>query len=83
MPGVIALLYLFPALGLIFLLLLRRYPGERTLLRLGRSARPERSTAAPVPATRRATYRLLPRGGLLIASSLAVRPPPVPRLSIA
>jgi len=70
------LLYLLPALALAASLILRRYPGERRLLALiaGRSKprrRPEaRTTAGARPRA------LVPRGGLLIACSLAVRPPP-------
>jgi hypothetical protein len=70
------LLYLLPALALAALLILCRYPGERRLLALiaGRSRpgrRPRGRTTSP--ARPRA---LVPRGGLLIACSLAVRPPP-------
>ncbi|HVC84238.1 MAG TPA: hypothetical protein VNC12_03205 [Solirubrobacteraceae bacterium] len=72
------LLYLLPALALAAPLILRRYPGERRLLALiaGRS-RPRRGLGARAPSSaRRGT--LVPRGGLLIACSLAVRPPPRP-----
>jgi len=71
-----ALLCLLPALALALPLLARRYPGERVLLALRRSEpaqwpRP-RSSA---PARARVVSRIV-RGGRLIGSSLAVRPPP-------
>jgi hypothetical protein len=70
------LLYLLPALALAGPLLLRRYPGERRLLALiaGRS-KPRRRPGARTTSTAR-PRALVPRGGLLIACSLAVRPPP-------
>jgi hypothetical protein len=74
--GATMLLYLLPALALAVPLLLRRYPGERRLLALiaGRSE-PRRRAGARTTATAR-PRALVPRGGLLIACSLAVRPPP-------
>jgi hypothetical protein len=75
------LLYLLPALALALVLLVRRYPGEGALLAL-RRRRPRvrwprpRSSSAPL---RRRAVLATARGGLLIARSLAVRPPPVPR----
>jgi hypothetical protein len=69
-------LSLLPLLGLgVLLLTTRRYPGERLLAALqarrsGRVRTTRRLTAPRVGAAR------TPRGGLLIASSLAVRPPP-------
>jgi hypothetical protein len=72
-----ALLYLLPPLLLIAALLLRRYPGERQLIALARARRkPRRRCIAPAWSQSRPSA-LLPRGGKLIASSLAVRPPPV------
>lgn len=70
------LLYLLPALALAASLILRRYPGERRLLALiaGR-AKPRRRLGARATATARRRV-LVPRGGLLIACFLAVRPPP-------
>ena len=70
------LLHLLPALALAAPLILRRYPGERRLLALiaGRS-KPRRRASSRVTATAR-PRALVPRGGLLIACSLAVRPPP-------
>jgi len=73
---IFGLLCLLPALLLAAPLLLRRYPGERLLVRLGgrpRRRRPRPSAAPhvrPTPATR------VPRGGLLMGFALAVRPPP-------
>jgi hypothetical protein len=74
-----ALLCLLPALALAMPLLARRYPGERVLLALGREAQPARwprpRSCAPARARARAVSRIV-RGGRLIGSSLAVRPPP-------
>ena len=71
------LLHLLPALALAAPLILRRYPGERRLLALiaGRS-KPRLRASATATATAR-PRALVPRGGLLIACSLAVRPPPL------
>ena len=72
----IALLYLVPALLLVTLLVLRRYPGERRLV-AAVEARRARRAAHTIPAPPRVLRRArVPRGGLLIASALAVRPPP-------
>ena len=69
---------LLPALALALLLALRRYPGERTLLALAPPA--SRGLLAERSALERARCRLrgpaVPRGGLLLACSLANRPPP-------
>jgi hypothetical protein len=78
-----ALAYLIPAVALFAVLALRRYPGERVLLaviekRRGRRSREQMCSAVTVCPRPRA---LLPRGGRLLACSLAVRPPPVPRLA--
>jgi hypothetical protein len=77
-PGMLeALTYLLPALMLVLVLLARRYPGERTLLGLISRRRPgPRRDRARVLAPRTRPRAILPRGGQLIASSLAVRPPP-------
>jgi len=74
------LLHLAPALVLAVALLARRYPGERLIVRLAGSGARHRRRArvgALKPRTSR-TYAaaLVPRGGLLLARSLAVRPPP-------
>jgi len=66
-----------PALVLALPLLAGRYVGEEQLARLAAAfvAPPRRAAATRVPAAARAP-RSLPRGGRLIACSLAVRPPP-------
>jgi hypothetical protein len=71
-------LYLVPLLVLLVPLAAGRFPGERTLLRIGRGRRARRGAPRPVDdaRARRAPSRLLPRGGGLIATALAVRPPP-------
>lgn len=74
-PG--ALAFLLPALLLALPLLVRRYPGERALvarlsqLRQPRRVRPHSASLAPRP-----LRALMPRGGLLLACAMAVRPPP-------
>jgi hypothetical protein len=64
-----------PALALLVLLAVRRYPGELALASLSvtRASRTRR-----IPKIRRppSVVLVVPRGGLLLASSLAVRPPP-------
>jgi hypothetical protein len=71
------LLFLAPCLLVLAPLLAGRYVGERSLLRLARGVRrrPRREAVAR-PARRGPATRVLPRGGCLIGSSLAVRPPP-------
>ncbi len=73
------ILCLLPALALAVALLARRYPGERTLARLGAPRRRARwaRPRASVPRAAR-TFAVATHGGLLIARSLAVRPPPAP-----
>jgi hypothetical protein len=71
-----AMSYLLPALLLLAALAARRYPGEQALLAvMGRARRRHQRAraAARSPSRPRA---MLPRGGALIATSLAVRPPP-------
>jgi hypothetical protein len=66
-----------PALLLSLPLLAGRYLGEEQLARLAAgfvSARRRRSAVSTMCV--RAARRTLPRGGRLIAASLAVRPPP-------
>jgi hypothetical protein len=70
-------LCLLPALALATPLMLRRYPGERLIVVLSRSdrqrwARPRSSRSHP----QRRGEAVVARGGLLLARSLAVRPPP-------
>lgn len=68
-------LFLAPALLLALPLLRGRYPGAERLAKLIHRRTALRAPRA-LPSTRRpATVR--PRGGELIARSLAVRPPPI------
>jgi hypothetical protein len=69
-------LCLVPALAFAVPLLMRRYPGERMIAALSQSR--QRHWAHPrssAPRTR-PVVRVVARGGLLLARSLAVRPPP-------
>jgi len=77
-------LCVLPALALALVLALRRYPGERTLLALSRWHRPgpRRKLAPALRRPRRWLGPTFPRGGLLLACSLADRPPP-PALLVA
>lgn len=71
-----ALGYLAPALLLLALLALGRYPGERAYARrLGRRSR-ARSRRAPRARRWRGALPALPRGGALVAAGLAGRAPP-------
>ncbi len=74
------MLYLLPALLLLSVLLVRRYPGERLLCALaGRRARRARARIA------RPLQRIelpVPHGGRLLAVSLAGRAPPPPRAAL-
>jgi hypothetical protein len=56
-------------------LLMRRYPGERLLLAFARARSGRRRRLAAV-AVSHGRVAALPRGGLLMAFALAVRPPP-------
>jgi hypothetical protein len=72
-------LLVLPVLFVALPLLAGRYVGEEHLARLAaafvtRRRRPVTTLAPTVPRS----PRVLPRGGRLIASSLAERPPPVP-----
>ncbi|MHB8233695.1 MAG: hypothetical protein ACYDHT_03490 [Solirubrobacteraceae bacterium] len=73
-----ALLFVLPALLLVGLLLGRRYPGKRLLVALrerhAQTARWPRARSAR--STRARALTTVAHGGLLIARSLAVRPPP-------
>lgn len=74
-PSVLGLL---PVLALALVLALRRYPGEGALLALARRRRHEAARGIS-PTLRRVrcwTGPAVPRGGLLLACSLANRPPP-------
>lgn len=73
-PSVLCVL---PALALALLLALRRYPGERTLVALRRAREGLPRWASPtLTGPRLWCGRAVPRGGLLLACSLANRPPP-------
>jgi hypothetical protein len=83
-PGLDAgVLFLSPAIVLLASLLTGRYVGEERLQRLAAAFRPRRrrrARAVPtLPLPRR--MALMPRGGSLVATSLAVRPPP-PQLAV-
>ena len=73
-----ALAYAGPILLLLVPLLAGRYVGEERIARLARAVRIRRRRPAPSAAPA-AAHRVpvLPRGGRLIAASLAVRPPPL------
>ena len=76
------LLCLLPAIVLGAPLIARRYPGEQLLLVLGAAPHePHPQPSRSVPSGLRHLARV-PRGGLLIASSLAVRPPPALPLAV-
>ena len=74
--GCAGLAHLLPFVLIIVPLLAGRYPGEQRLARLTATMRawPRRRADRAFASRRRA--RTVPRGGCLIASFLAVRPPP-------
>jgi hypothetical protein len=70
-----------PLLFLLVALLLGRYPGHAAIVRLSEriAAGSRRRTSATLrPPAHRAPRSFAPGGGLLIALSLAQRPPPLP-----
>lgn len=70
-----------PLLFLLVALLLGRYPGHRAIVRLSErlAARSRRLTSPRLrPRAPRPPRSFAPGGGLLIALSLAQRPPPLP-----
>ena len=73
------LVMLVPAFAFAVPLLAGRYIGERTIerVRAARASAPMRRprAGAAIP-HRRPSLALVPRGGLLLAASLATRPPP-------
>jgi hypothetical protein len=74
-----ALAYLLPPLLLVAALVLRRYPGERALVSLmARAGRRGRGPAPRIALPSSPAPIVPPRGGRLLAFSLAVRPPPGP-----
>ena len=74
------LLHLLPLLALLVPLLFGRYVGEEKVSRLRARLAP---ASSPRPVRRASSRRrvapraLMPRGGRLLGSALAVRPPPV------
>ncbi|HEX5853738.1 MAG TPA: hypothetical protein VFY36_11670 [Solirubrobacteraceae bacterium] len=72
----VGLLFLTPALVLALPLLAGRYIGAERLSRIARARSPRTRRAAGAGLTPRAFKLVPPRGGMLIAASLAVRPPP-------
>jgi hypothetical protein len=84
LPGLeTGVLFLSPAIVLLASLLTGRYIGEERLARLAAAfVAPRRRPARTLRARARRCPRSLPRGGRLIAASLAVRPPPArPRIT--
>jgi hypothetical protein len=78
LPGVAeAISFLLPGLLLLAALVGRQYPGERTLLAIIHKARRRARSAVSATVGRSRPRALLPRGGDLLATSLAVRPPPL------
>ncbi len=74
--GGVALLHFLPVLLLGCALLARRYPGESALLRWAREPATRRPRARSFASPRPRPAAHVPRGGLLMAFALAVRPPP-------
>jgi hypothetical protein len=71
-----------PVLLVLLPLLAGRYIGEERLARIAAAFVSSRRRRAPLlAATARRVSPTLPRGGRLIAASLAVRPPPALRLT--
>ncbi|HEU4973674.1 MAG TPA: hypothetical protein VFT50_01190 [Baekduia sp.] len=70
------LLYLAPALVLALPLVLGRYLGEDQLADLARRPLPAPRRRAAASAAPRSHVRVMERGGRLVASALAKRPPP-------
>jgi hypothetical protein len=81
LPGLTdTLAYLAPALLLLLVLATRRYPGERALMALMKGRGGARRHGHAEDHAQLARPRaVVPRGGSLIATSLAVRPPPARR----
>ena len=71
-----SVLCMVPVLALSLLLSLRRYPGEKVLVRLRSSAQRRLRGPRQLACRERIRPMLMPRGGLLLACALAVRPPP-------
>jgi hypothetical protein len=73
----VGLLFLTPALLLAVPLLAGRYLGAEHLSRVARTGTSRRRRPAAAGLLPCVWGDVLPRGGLLIAASLAVRPPPL------
>jgi hypothetical protein len=69
-------LCLLPALALAVPLLIRRYPGERMIATLSGVGQRRWTRSRSIAPRLGAAIVLVVRGGLLLAHSLAVRPPP-------
>jgi hypothetical protein len=69
-------LYMAPALVIAMALVAGRYVGEERLARIACALPTSRPAVPREVIPRLPIAHLLPRGGCLIASSLAVRPPP-------
>ena len=82
-PGLeTGVLFLSPAIVLLASLLTGRYVGEGQIARLAgamRCGRLRRHVRTTSPASPLRGRMLMPRGGRLVAMSLAVRPPPARR----
>ena len=78
LADVTGLLYLAPALVLALPLVLGRFPGEERLAGLARATRAPVTRAVTRIAAPRSYVRVMQRGGRLVASALAKRPPPGP-----
>jgi hypothetical protein len=79
LPGMrTGVMFLSPAIVLLVSLLTGRYVGEERLARLVAGARPARPRRGRVARLVLPVRRdgVMPRGGRLVATSLAVRPPP-------
>jgi hypothetical protein len=72
-PGVLCVL---PALGMAFALLTGRYPGERMLTTLRERSHVKARRLRERVRARPRVIITIPRSGLLMGYSLAVRPPP-------
>ena len=74
-----AVAHFAPLIVAVVLLLAGCFPGETTFIEKVRAGRPARRAVACRPACvlSRRSGRLLPRGGSLIATAIATRPPPV------
>jgi hypothetical protein len=75
------LLYLGPLLALLAPLLRGRFVGESAIQRLRARGAPRRVRPASSIGAARPTPVAAPRGSALLASSLAVRPPPLASLT--